>query len=94
MTELARRVAEVVAATRPGDLLTYAEVAAEAGHPGAARAVGRALAASAGLPWWRVVTARGRLVPGQERRHAEHLRREGHEPRDGYVRLDAPGGVR
>ena len=82
----AERVARVVAATRPGDLLTYAEVAAEAGAPGAARAVGRALADSGGtLPWWRVVTVDGRLVPGLEADHARRLRREGHRCDDRRV---------
>ncbi|MHB8313964.1 MAG: MGMT family protein, partial [Candidatus Dormibacteria bacterium] len=37
----------------PGGVLTYGEIALVAGHPGAARAVGRALAQSSGLPWWR-----------------------------------------
>lgn len=85
MTPFARRVAAVVAATRPGDLLTYAEVAAEAGRPGAARAVGRALAASDGLPWWRVVSANGRLVPGRESDHARRLIDEGHRCAEGRV---------
>ena len=50
------------------------------------------------LPWWRVVTAAGRLVPGNERRHAQLLRREGVAVRDGHVvgfsrarRARAPG---
>jgi alkylated DNA nucleotide flippase Atl1 len=30
-----------------------------------------------GLPWWRVVTSTGRLVPGEERQHAPLLRAEG-----------------
>jgi len=56
---------------------TYAEVAEEAGHPGAARAVGNVLASSEGLPWWRVVTSTGRLVPGHEEVQARRLRVEG-----------------
>ena len=75
---LARRVLEVVAATRAGEVMTYGEVAAEAGAPRAARAVGRILAEhGAGVPWWRVVTASGRLVPGLEAEHAARLRLEG-----------------
>jgi methylated-DNA-protein-cysteine methyltransferase-like protein len=59
-------------------VVTYGEVAAEAGHPGAARAVGHLLARSDGtLPWWRVVTSTGRLVPGHEVEHARRLRAEG-----------------
>jgi len=76
--EFGRRVAAVIAATRPGELVTYGEVAAEAGRPGAARAVGRLLRDSDGrLPWWRVVTAAGRLVPGAEAEHADRLEAEG-----------------
>ena len=62
----------------PGDVVTYGEVAVEAGFPGAARAVGRLLATTdADVPWWRVVTSTGRLVPGNEETHAERLRAEG-----------------
>ncbi|MFO7962100.1 MAG: MGMT family protein [Nitriliruptoraceae bacterium] len=86
MGPFARRVTEVVAATRAGQLLTYGEVAAEAGHPGAARAVGQVLRRAGGaLPWWRVVTAAGRLVPGLEEEHAAHLAREGIACHDGRV---------
>lgn len=86
MEPFARRVTEVVAATRPGQLLTYGEVAAEAGHPGAARAVGQILRREGvALPWWRVVTAAGRLVPGLEAEHAAHLAGEGITCRDGRV---------
>lgn len=60
-----------------GEVATYGEIAAEAGRAGAARAVGRILANSDGLPWWRVVTREGRLVPGLEEEHALRLAREG-----------------
>jgi methylated-DNA-protein-cysteine methyltransferase-like protein len=71
------RVGAVIVALRPGEVVTYGEVAAEAGYPGAARAVGGLLARSDGLPWWRVVAANGRLVPGHEAEHARRLRAEG-----------------
>lgn len=61
----------------PGTVATYAEIAEECGHPGAARAVGNVLARSDDLPWWRVVTSTGRLVPGHERAQAERLAAEG-----------------
>ena len=78
MTDFTAAVAAVVAATRPGDVVTYGEVAEEAGYPGAARAVGNVLAREgADLPWWRVVAAGGRLAPGKERRQARLLRAEG-----------------
>ncbi len=89
-TGLVTEVLAVVAATRPGEILTYGEVAVEAGFPGAARAVGRALAEhGSGVPWWRVVTATGRLVPGHEEEHATRLRAEGVPCEGGGVRRPA-----
>lgn len=79
-------VREVIMSLRPGDLMTYGEVAAEAGFPGAARAVGRVLRVSEGLPWWRIVTSTGRLVPGIETEHAERLANEGIMVSEGRVR--------
>ena len=70
---------------RPGDVVSYGEVAEEAGHPGAARAVGNILRGGDDLPWWRVVTASGRLVPGHEREHERRLRAEGVTVVDGRV---------
>jgi methylated-DNA-protein-cysteine methyltransferase-like protein len=70
------RVRAVIAALEAGDVASYSEVAAWAGHPGAARAVGRVLAHSEGLPWWRVVNAAGRLTPGHEHTQARHLASE------------------
>jgi methylated-DNA-protein-cysteine methyltransferase-like protein len=70
------RVRAVIAAVEAGDVASYSEVAAWAGHPGAARAVGRVLAHSQGLPWWRVVNAAGRLTPGHEHTQARHLASE------------------
>jgi len=75
--DFSRRVYAVVRSLEPGDLVSYGDVAAQAGRPGAARAVGRLMAGSDGLPWWRVVTSTGRLVPGLEREHAAHLESEG-----------------
>ncbi|HMC36785.1 MAG TPA: MGMT family protein [Actinomycetota bacterium] len=77
MTEFERRVRAAIAALRKGEVATYGEVAEEAGHPGAARAVGNVLAGSEGLPWWRVVASDGRLAPGHEAEHERRLRREG-----------------
>ena len=70
-------VYEVVRSLPAGGVATYGEVAADAGFPGAARAVGNLLRRSAGLPWWRVVAAGGRLVPGGEQEQAQRLRAEG-----------------
>lgn len=79
-------VRTVISTLGPGDLMTYGEVAAEAGFPGAARAVGRVLRVSDGLPWWRIVTSTGRLVPGIEVEHAKRLADEGIMVADGRVR--------
>lgn len=78
----------VVAAIRrlaPGDVASYGEVAAEAGFPGAARAVGNVLAKGDDLPWWRVVRADGRLVPSHEREQAALLAEEGVRTHAGRV---------
>ena len=80
-------VHRVVAAVPAGQVVTYGEVAAEAGRPGAARAVGRIMAGSDGvLPWWRVVAADGRLVPGHEAEHRRRLAAEGVETDERRVR--------
>ena len=84
----ATAVLAVVAATRPGEIMTYGEVAREAGWPGAARGVGSVLRArGAGCPWWRVVAANGRLVPGLEDDHARRLIAEGVTVVAGRVRV-------
>jgi methylated-DNA-protein-cysteine methyltransferase-like protein len=70
-------VIAVIEAIPPGTVTTYGEIAAEAGYPGAARAVGNLLRMTPGLPWWRVIAASGRLVPDNEADHAQRLRAEG-----------------
>jgi methylated-DNA-protein-cysteine methyltransferase-like protein len=86
-------VLDVIRALAPGEVTTYGDVAEVAGIPGRARLVGRLLADgdAVELPWWRVVTATGRLVPGAEREQAALLRAEGVTVRDGRVRV-APVG--
>ncbi|HEV3450878.1 MAG TPA: MGMT family protein [Acidimicrobiia bacterium] len=74
---LAVRVEAVVKALERGEVVSYGEVAIEAGAPGAARAVGRVLSRSDGLPWWRVVKSDGRLAPGHEPEQGRRLRAEG-----------------
>ena len=76
--DFAARVGDILCGLEAGDITTHGEVATEAGHPGAARAVGRLLAESHGeWPWWRVVNAAGRLVPGAENEQEKRLRAEG-----------------
>ncbi len=97
-----RRIVDVIRSLSEGEVVTYGDIAADAGYPGLSRLVGRLLAAAGEdaeqdaaegvgradleLPWWRVVNAAGRLVPGHEREQAEVLRAEGVEVRDGKVR--------
>ena len=70
-------VRRVLEGLTEGSVVTYGEVAREAGYPGAARAVGTFLSRGPdGIPWWRVVTSTGRLVPGHEVRQADLLRTE------------------
>ncbi len=85
MTDFEDRIVAVLSRLEPGEIVSYGEVAAEAGRPGAARAVGNFLSRSQGMPWWRVVTSTGRLVPGHEIEHARRLRAEGVEVRGGRV---------
>lgn len=86
MTDFESRIAVVLDRLAPGEIVTYGEIAAEAGRPGAARAVGRFLARSGGAhPWWRVVDATGRLIPGGEEEQAARLRAEGVAVTNGRV---------
>ena len=83
-------VTEVIEAIPAGQVTTYGEVATEAGYPGAARAVGNIMRTVPGLPWWRVTAASGRLVPGLEVEHTQHLRSEGVLVKNGRVSM---GGI-
>ncbi len=85
MTPFEQAVAAVLGGLEAGTVVTYGEVAAEAGHPGAHRAVGRFLRDHDGYPWWRVVTSTGRLVPGHEADQGRRLGAEGVPVRDGRV---------
>jgi methylated-DNA-protein-cysteine methyltransferase-like protein len=70
-----------------GEISTYGEIAQESGYPGAARAVGNLLQTVPGLPWWRVITSTGRLVPDKEAEHARLLRAEGVSVMQGRVTM-------
>lgn len=77
MTEFEDAVIAVVGRLEPGDVVTYGEVAAEAGYPGAARAVGTLLRHTDGLPWWRVVGTGGRIRSPDPAHQARLLADEG-----------------
>ena len=85
-TELEEVILAVLRLLEPGEVVSYGDVADDAGFPGRSRAVGRLLATTAeDVPWWRVVNAAGRLVPGNEPEHAARLRAEGVTVHDGRV---------
>ena len=74
------RIYAVVRRIPPGRVATYGQVAALAGLPGHARQVGYALHAldnGSGVPWQRVLNARGevseRSGPGWEEGYQRHL---------------------
>ncbi len=87
MKDFGEEVARVLEQLRPGEVVSYGDVAEEAGFPGAARAVGNLVRTTPGLPWWRVVARSGRLAPGLEQRQAELLRSEGVTVANGRVRM-------
>jgi methylated-DNA-protein-cysteine methyltransferase-like protein len=78
MSELSADITAVIATLAPGEVVSYGDVAHDAGRPGAARAVGALLATTdVDLPWWRVVRGDGRIVTGNPSRQAALLRAEG-----------------
>jgi methylated-DNA-protein-cysteine methyltransferase-like protein len=87
MKDFGEAVARVLEQLETGEVVSYGEVAEEAGFPGAARAVGNLVRSTPGLPWWRVVAESGRLAPGLEQRQTELLRSEGVAVNNGRVRL-------
>jgi methylated-DNA-protein-cysteine methyltransferase-like protein len=86
------RVRRVIGDLRPGQVISYGEVAAEAGFPGAARAVGNLLRLGLpDVPWWRVVRADGRVVAPSAAEQIRRLRAEGVVVEDGRVRRGRAG---
>jgi len=60
-----KSVYELVATIPSGRVMTYGQIAAVCGHPGAARVVGQiAHFGPSDLPWQRVVNAKGGLAAG------------------------------
>ncbi|MDX1501454.1 MAG: MGMT family protein [Thermoanaerobaculia bacterium] len=77
------RIYATVSRVPPGRVATYGQIAAVAGLPGHARQVGYALAAlpdGSGVPWQRVINARGevsrRSGPGWVEGYQRHLLEE------------------
>ena len=95
------RILAVIRSLREGEVVTYGEIADDAGFPKQSRLVGHLLASHPGspdgadghvegedheLPWWRVVNSTGRLVPGNEHEQAARLLAEGVTCAGGRVR--------
>lgn len=77
-------VERIVADLRPGECISYGQIAREAGRSGAARAVGNLMRGASHLPWWRVIRADGTLPLGDEQ--GRRLRAEGVVIVNGRVR--------
>ncbi|MCU1359678.1 MAG: hypothetical protein JWN99_967 [Ilumatobacteraceae bacterium] len=88
MNERDQRIIDVIRSIGEGEVVTYGDIAEDAGYPKQSRLVGRLLSTNVDpdLPWWRVVNSVGRLVPGNEREQSARLRAEGVAVRDGMVR--------
>jgi methylated-DNA-protein-cysteine methyltransferase-like protein len=81
-----RRILDVLMALHPGEVTTYGDVAEVAGYPKMSRLVGRILAETdVEVPWWRVVNAAGRLVPGNELEQTALLQAEDVIVRSGRI---------
>ena len=82
-----RHIVDVIRSLRAGEVVTYGDIASDAGYPKLSRLVGRILATTdEDLPWWRVVNSVGRLVPGHEREQTALLKAEGVLVSEGRVR--------
>lgn len=87
MNDRDRRILDVIRSLREGEVVSYGDIAADAGYPMMSRLVGRLLAITDDdLPWWRVVNSVGRLVPGHEREQTALLKAEGVTVRESRVR--------
>jgi methylated-DNA-protein-cysteine methyltransferase-like protein len=83
-------VYELVRTVPPGRVVTYGQVARALGMARGARAVGYALSALGdpeGVPWWRVVNARGGISP-RGLGHAAIIQREMLDAEGVEFRLD------
>ncbi|QDV41186.1 6-O-methylguanine DNA methyltransferase, DNA binding domain [Stieleria neptunia] len=78
LTEFQLKMENAVLRLRPGEVVSFGDIAAAAGRPRASRAAGRLLAQSLDtLPWWRVVYSDGHLPPCNPSVQAERLAEEG-----------------
>ena len=69
MNERDRRILDVIHSLREGEVVTYGDIAEDAGYPKRSRLVGHILAnTDEDVPWWRVVRADGSLAKGDRQR--------------------------
>ncbi|HVB41586.1 MAG TPA: MGMT family protein [Streptosporangiaceae bacterium] len=81
--DFAGRVLDVAESIPAGRVMSYGDIAEFVGE-GGPRQVGRVMALwGGGVPWWRVVRADGRLLPGHEHEALRHYRYEGTPLRTG-----------
>ncbi|MCD0448076.1 MGMT family protein [Actinocorallia sp. API 0066] len=86
-SDYADLVLSVVERIPPGRVMTYGDIAEYLGV-GGPRQVGRVMATEGGAaPWWRVIRADGRMLPGHEARARAAYAREG-TPLRGDDRVD------
>jgi methylated-DNA-protein-cysteine methyltransferase-like protein len=71
-----------------GKVATYGQIAKVAGFPGAARQVVWALRASSGLPWHRIVAAKGKISLTGEAGFEQRIRLEMEGVRFNGARID------
>ena len=91
-TKIENDISTAVLALSKGEIVSFGDVAAKAGHPKAARAAGAVLAKSGdALPWWRVVYADGQVPPCNPSLQVERLLAEGVQIR-GFRVLSSPVG--
>jgi methylated-DNA-protein-cysteine methyltransferase-like protein len=94
MSDSYRKIYAIVAKIPRGRVATYGQVAVLAGLPGRARLVGyalNALAEGSGVPWHRVINARGEVSERSDGGPAGHVQRLRLERE--RVRFDAVGRV-
>lgn len=90
MADFEDAVLEVIRSIPPGSVMSYGEVAGEAGFPRAGRAVGTLLRTTVeDCPWWRVVGWDGRLRAPDPLRQSQLLAAEGVPIRQGRAILGA-----
>lgn len=92
LTQFQQQMADAVNKLRPGEVVSFGDIAAAAGRPTASRAAGRMLSQSMDtLPWWRVVYSNGHLPPCNPTVQSERLIEEGVEMKAFRV-VHAPRG--